>query len=106
MVRRASKRTSETRNKIDRKLLNLYNLQLSTWNRRPKSWKTILQSLLNRPGKPPLPRAEWERIVRGEPSNFKTVLSEFKSFRGTKSSVNIGDFKITFGGSQALLPLA
>ena len=83
----------------DRKFLELYNLQLSSWNYRHKSWHAILQSLINKAGKPPFPDGEWERIVRGRVCDFKTVLGEFKSaITGYETSENFGEFKISYRG--------
>ena len=84
-----------------KEVFELLNRQLQAWNYRPKSWKGILQSLLNRLGKPPFPRSKWECVIRGEPANFKVILGEYKSTKSTsEASTSLGDFKISFGGGQ------
>ena len=52
-------------NAEDKRFIELYNKQLTWWNHHRKSWHGVLQSLLNKFGKPLFPESEWEKIVCG-----------------------------------------
>ena len=81
----------------DSEFLQLYNHQLTSWNRFRKSWQDILQSLLNEAGKPPFPENGWEQIICDWTANYEDILAEYKSFHiGEEAKAELEEFQISY----------